>query len=407
MVDMDKHACRSLADESYKRKLWPESYITWEFLEANPRAMESGYLQINWDTIPGLYNQKQHLRTLVIEKKEWDHLSDPAQLAHFWEPTQNPEDFHRTLALALCWTPFHDSPDAQRKKEYVMSVAVFRKLSRYEGLPFVTAAEEFRDSANEATHSLLLVWLHRKSLLFPDIYYDRYGQHFTLMHDTGKGYSVGDPQVFLLAQLHNAYTSGKGSSPKAKLPLAFLDRPAGHPLIDTCTREYRDWTKDFPALARSKNTLEEHFVWLFTSHQPYTHDPGSPFVPPDFTLGLPPVRNWPRWSGEPPWLLDPKDCPKPKQDLVAPADSTGASSQDESKHWRKKKKHRCPRRSELKVTTRGLGTDDPVWTNTGSAGSTSFTASSHPEGDSGLGSNLWVTDTEAQTRAPLRPSPDA
>ena len=34
-------------------------------------------------------------------------------------------------------------------------------------------------------------------------------------------------------------------------------------------------------------------------------------------------------------------------------------------------------------------------------------ASSHSEGDSGLGSNFLVTDTEAQTRAPLRPSPDA
>ena len=70
MVDMDKHACHSLADESYKKKLWPESYITWEFLEAHPRAMEPGYLQIHWDTIPRLYNRKQHLRTLVIEKKE-------------------------------------------------------------------------------------------------------------------------------------------------------------------------------------------------------------------------------------------------------------------------------------------------------------------------------------------------
>ena len=407
MVDMDKHACRSLADESYKKKLWPESYITWEFLEAHPRAMEPGYLQINWDTIPGLYNRKQHLRTLVIEKKEWDHLSDPAQLVHFWEPTQNPEDFHCTLALALCWTPFHDSPDAQRKKEYIMSVAVVRKLSRYEGLPFVTAAEEFQDSANETTHSLLLVWLHRKSLLFPDIYYDRYGHHFTLMHDTGKGYNVGDPQVFLGAQLHNAYTSRKGPSPKAKLPPAFLDRPVGHPLVDLCTREYRDWTKDFPALAGSKNTLKEHFVWLSTSYQPYTHNPGSPFVPPDFTSGLPPVWDWPRQSGEPPWPLDPKDRPKPKPDLAAPADSTGASSPDESKKQRKKKKHRHPRRSELKVTTWGLGNDDPVWTNTGSAGSSSSTASSHSEGDSGLGSNIWVTDTEPRTRAPLWASPDA
>ena len=146
---------------------------------------------------------------------------------------------------------------------------------------------------------------------------------------------------------------------------------------------------------------------MSTSHQPYTHDPGSPFVPPDFTLGLPPVWDWPRWSGEPPWPLDPKDRPKPKPDLAAPADSTRASSPDENKKRRKKKKHRCPKRSELKVTTRGLGTDDLVWTNTGSAGSSSSTASSHSEGDSGLGSNLRVTDTEAQTRAPLQPSPDA
>ena len=288
-----------------------------------------------------------------------------------------------------------------------MSVAVVRKPSRHNGLPFLTAAEEFRDSANETTHSLLLVRLHRKSLLFPDIYYDRYGHHFTLMHDTGKGYNVGDPQVFLGALLHNAYTSGKGPSPKAKLPPAFLDRLAEYPLIESCTREYRDWTKDFPAPTEGKHTLEEHFVWLSTSYQPYTHDPGSPFIPPDFTLGLPPVRDWPRQSGEPPWPLDPKDCPKPKPDLVAPADSTGASSPDEDKQRRKKKKHRRPRKAELKVITQGLGTDDPVWTNTGSAGSSSSMASSHSEGDSGLGSNFQVTDTEPRTRAPLQASPDA
>ena len=270
----------------------------------------------------------------------------------------------------------------------------------------MTAAEEFRDSASR-THCLLLVRLHRKSLLFSDIYYDRYGQHFTLMHDTGKGYNVGDPQVFLRAQLHNVYTSGTGLSPKAKLLPAFLDRPAGHPLVDSCTQEYRDWTKDFPAPAGGKNTLEEHFVWLSTSHQPYTHDAGSPFIPLDFTLGLPPTRDWPRRSGEPPWPLDPTDRPKPTHDLVAPADSTGASSLDEGKRWRKKKKHRRPKKAELKVTTRGLGADDPVWANTGSSRSSSPMASSHSEGDSGLGSNLWVTDTEPQTRAPLRASPDA
>ena len=119
------------------------------------------------------------------------------------------------------------------------------------------------------------------------------------MHDTGKGYNVGDPKVFLGALLHNAYTSGKEPSPKAKLLPAFLDRPAGHSLIDSCTRVYRDWTKDFPALAGGDHTLEEHFVWLSTSYQPYSHDPGSPFIPLDFTLGLPPVRHLGVFRGTP------------------------------------------------------------------------------------------------------------
>ena len=266
-----------------------------------------------------------------------------------------------------------------------MSVAVVRKPSRHDGLPFLTAAEEFQDSANKTTHSLLLVRLHRKSLLFPDIYYDRYGHHFTLMHDTGKGYKWGDPQVFLGALLHNAYTSGKGPSPKAKLLLAFLDRPAEHPLVDSCTREYRDWTKDFPAPARSKHTPRRAFH-LVVHQLPTIHSrSGVTFRTPGFHFGVASCAGLAHRSGEPSWPLDLKDRPKPKPDLVAPADSTRASSQDESKQRRKKKKHRHPRRSELKVTTRGLGTDDLVWTNTGSAGSSSSTASSHSEGDSGLG----------------------
>ena len=119
------------------------------------------------------------------------------------------------------------------------------------------------------------------------------------------------------------------------------------------------------------------------------------------------MRDWPRQSWEPPWPLDPKDHPKPKPDLVALADSTRASSLDEGKQRRKKKKHHHPRKAELKVTTRGLGTDNTGFVHTGSAGSSSSTASSHSEGDSGLGSNFRVTDTEPRTRAPLRASPDA
>ena len=219
------------------------------------------------------------------------------------------------------------------------------------------------------------------------------------MHDTGKGYNVGDPQKFLGALLQNAVTSGKDPSPKAKLPPVYLDLPATSPLIDSCTRKYRDWMEERPAPEGDEcAALEEHFVWLSKDYTPYDNDPGLPFVPPDFTLGLPPVKDWPHRAGEPPWVLDVKEHPKPVHNV--PVDST--SSMDEGKKKKKKKKHcRSKKRGdlELKVTTRGEGADTPFWTRAGSTKDSSSSSDSQSKGDSGLGSNPSFqprqdTDTE-------------
>ena len=240
-----------------------------------------------------------------------------------------------------------------------MSVAIVWKPARHFGLPLAAAVGELRDDA-EMTPTLLLIRLHWKSRLFPDIYYDRYRTHFTLMHNTGKGYNVEDPQKFLAALLHNAFTSGKNPSPKAKLPLAYLDMPATSPLIESCTREYQDWMEEQPTPEGDEHPApEEHFVWLSKDYMPYENDLGSPFIPPDFTLGLPSVQDWPHRVGEPPWILDPVECPKPVRKVLV--DSTGASSMDEGK--KKKKKHRHSKKlekPELKVTTRVEGVDTPV-----------------------------------------------
>ena len=170
-----------------------------------------------------------------------------------------------------------------------MSVAVIQKPAWHFGLPFTAAAEELWGDA-KMTPTLLLVRLHRKSRLFPDICYNRYGTHFTLMHDMGKGYNVGDPQKFLRALPHNAFTSGKNPSPKAKLPLVYLDMPATSPLIESCTREYQDWMEECPTPEGDEHPApEEHFVWLSKDYTLYDNDPGSPFISPEFTLGLPSV----------------------------------------------------------------------------------------------------------------------
>ena len=209
---------------------------------------------------------------------------------------------------------------------------------------------------------------------------------------------MGDPQKSVGALLHNAVASGKDPSPKAKLPPAYLDLPANSPLIDSCTRKYRDWMQDRLVPEGDEHAApEEHFVWLSKDYTPYDNDPGSPFVPPDFMLGRPPVKDWPHLAGEAPWALDPNGCPKPVCNI--PVDSASSLDEEKKKKKRKKKHHRSKktRSPELKVTTWGEGADTPVWTHVGST--TDSSTSWDSVSDSGVGSNPSFqprrdTDTE-------------
>ena len=223
MVDIDERACRTVAEQGYLAGLWLESYLMWEFLKEHPKAMEPGYLFVNWNHILGMYCQKNYLRSLVIEQDEWDRLSDPAYLVCYWEPTQEPGDFHQTFTLAICRSHYSDCKDKSCKDEYVVSVAVIWKLASFAGIPFSLVADWLSDP-NEKESTLLIVCLHCQSKLFPDIYYDRYFSHFTVMHVSGEHYNVGHPQKYMGGLLHNAHEAREEShSPKAKLPPAFVD----------------------------------------------------------------------------------------------------------------------------------------------------------------------------------------
>ena len=197
------------------------------------------------------------------------------------------------------------------------------------------------------------------------------------MHDSGMPFNVSHPQRFVGALLHNAFPARDKPSPKAKLPPAFLDHPTKFP-IDSCIREYRDWTTD----CEDRSSPDEHFVWLSNEFTPFQTDPGTPYMPPDFTLGLPAVEDWLKWTGDVPWVLDPAEHPRPA--VQSHHESAGPSSGDERRRRKKKKKHHRPKKQELKVTTWGQGNDAPVWTHTGS--NLSLSSESQTEGDSGIGS---------------------
>ena len=147
MVDEDKQACRLLVDSGFRGGRWPESYITWEFLEEHPKAMEPRYLSFNWNHIPGLFNRKEYMCTMVIPRADLQQLCDPARLKEFWEPTQDPGSFHTTLALVFVRDVFHDCDDKSRQNDLEVLVAVVRKPAHLSAMTFLAAAIELLDPA--------------------------------------------------------------------------------------------------------------------------------------------------------------------------------------------------------------------------------------------------------------------
>ena len=200
---------------------------------------------------------------------------------------------------------------------------------------------------------------------------------------------MGHPQKFMGTLLHNAFSAGDKPSLKANLPPAFLDHLMKFP-IDSHVWEYWDWTTN----CEDRTSPDKYFVWLSNEFTPYRTNPGTPYIPLDFTLGLPAVEDWPQWTGDVPWFLDPTEHPRPA--VPFQHKSAGPSSGDKRRRRRKKNKHHWPKKPELKVTTQGQGDDAPVWSHAGSNFSSSL--ESQTEGDSGVGS-YWKPRNDAGSTA--------
>ena len=354
MVDLDKQACRALAESGFRGGQWPESYITWEFLQKHPKSMEPGYLNVDWNHIPGLFHRQTYMHTMVIPPAELDRICDPAKLTEYWEPTDEPEHFHTTLALAFVRDLYHDCEDETRRNELIVSVAMVRKPAHNSTMTFTEAALELQHPA-ERTPTLLLVRLHRKSGLFPDCYYHHRRKHFALFYDTGEDYNCGSPLRFIGAELQSSYEPGKDYSPRAKLPPSWRKDVSVNYPVNCCIRDYSDWTTGFPGVP----SPEVHFTWLSEAYIPFAAQPGQElYTLPDNMMGLPPVSMWPPRGGPIPWVLDPAEHPRPddpsmSQSLTDP----GRSTKPGGKTRKRKKKH--GKRKELRVSERGSGKDEP------------------------------------------------
>ena len=202
------------------------------------------------------------------------------------------------------------------------------------------------------------------------------------MHISGKHYNIGHPQKYVGAVLHNAYQAREDShSPKVKLPPEYMDNAIFNYPVDSCVRAYWDWTTDY----KDKPEVAEHFIYLSEETIPFCTDPGQPYLPSEFTLGLADVKDWPQWPREVSWVLDPKEYPKPAHpgpDLAGPCTETNS----QKRKWRKKHRHR--KKPELKVTNHSEGRDSPVWSHGGTSTSTGTGSGSESSSDPNSGFSL-------------------
>ena len=97
-----------------------------------------------------------------------------------WEPDSRPENFFPNMAMVVCKGAFHNAQDSEMQTRVGHFISIARVPDCVQLLPFEQLREAF-NSYGDATTAIRLVWLHRANALFLDVYFQYYGEHFTIM----------------------------------------------------------------------------------------------------------------------------------------------------------------------------------------------------------------------------------
>ena len=105
-----------------------------------------------------------------------------------WEPDTRPKHFWPNLAVVLCKGIFDDAtdPELMGKVCHYMTIAQVPDCIRL--LPFNQVWEAL-NLYNKATTRVGLVRLHQSSEVFPDVYFQYYGEHFMIL-------GLSDPEIW-------------------------------------------------------------------------------------------------------------------------------------------------------------------------------------------------------------------
>ena len=164
---------------SYQAGIQPAFFLTHSFLQDHPILLEEGYLMVNWDRIPGLYSRTDKLLMVSITDAQWEKWGQPGGWTA-WEPDTRADNFIPNMAVVVCKGIFHDALDPQLQDKVSHFMTIARVPDCIKLLPFDQLREAF-NNYNKVATAIRLVWLHRSNVVFPDVYFQFYGEHFTIM----------------------------------------------------------------------------------------------------------------------------------------------------------------------------------------------------------------------------------
>ena len=205
---------------SYQAGIQPAIFLTHSFLQDHPILLEEGYLTVNWDRIPGLYAQTDKLLMVSITDAQWEKWGQPGGWTA-WELDTRADNFIPNMAVVVCKGVFHDAPDPKLQDKVGHFMTIARVPDCVELLPFDQLREAF-NSYNKAATAIGLVQLHRSNVVFPDVYFQFYSEHFTIMGLLDLEIRFGTADEFMGGYLVHRHVASSGRKAHAMLPPSYV-----------------------------------------------------------------------------------------------------------------------------------------------------------------------------------------
>ena len=155
-----------------------------------------------------------------ITDAQWDKWGQPGGWTA-WEPDTWAGNFIPNMAVVVCKGVFHDTPNPQLQNKVGHFMTIARVPDCVKLLPF----DQLREAVNsysEAATAVRLVRLHRSNMVFPDVYFQFYSEHFTIMGLLDPGIRFGTADEFVGAYLVRRHVASSGQKAHAMLPPSYV-----------------------------------------------------------------------------------------------------------------------------------------------------------------------------------------